>query len=129
MNYLVDTHAFLWYFSEDQRLGKNVEEILLQGERGKHTIVLPTIVLAEAEAISNKYGYNRKFLFLIAKLSEIPSFVVYPFDSVVLDEYFKIKTDLEIHDRIIVAIAKITNSVILTKDREIRKLKNVEVVW
>lgn len=60
MNYLVDTHAFLWYFSEDPRLGKNAEEI---------------------------------------------------------------------HDRIIVATAKITNSTILTKDQEIRTLKNVKVVW
>lgn len=129
MKYLADTHALIWYFAEDKRLGKKAKEVFLQAEKAKATIFLPTIVLAEAEAIAHKYGYQRKFHTLIAKLKERQNFVIYPFDQVVLWKYFQSKPSLEIHDRVIVATAKVTESIILTKDREIRKLKRVKTAW
>lgn len=129
MKYLADTHALIWYFAEDKRLGKNAEQIFLQAEKGKVTIILPTIVLAEAEAIARKYGYQRKFHTLVARLQENPNFIVYPFDEVVLEAYFKTKPTLEIHDRVIVATAKIQKATLITKDREIKRLKGIEIVW
>lgn len=129
MKYLADTHALIWYFAEDKRLGKNAEQIFLQAEKGRTTIILPTIVLAEAEAIAQKYGYRRKFCALATRLEENPRFIVYPFNKVVLETYFKTKPTLEIHDRVIAATAKICEAAIVTKDREIKRLKGVKVVW
>lgn len=129
MNYLADTHALIWYFAEDERLGEKAEEVLTQAEEQKVTIFLPTIVLAEAEAVAHKYNYRNKLLTLIRKLKENPSFQVYPFDETVLKTYFQTDHDLEIHDRVIVATAKITQSTIITKDEKIKNLREVKIIW
>jgi len=129
MKYLADTHALIWYFAEDKRLGKKAKEVFLRAEKGKATIFLPTIVLAEAEAIAHKYGYQRKFRLLVARLQEAPNFIICPFDKTVLEVYFRIKPTLEIHDRVIVATAKIHKAVIITRDREMKKSEGVETIW
>ena len=54
---------------------------------------------------------------------------IYPFDEVVLSTYFKTDRGLEIHDRVIVATAKITKSTVITKDRKIKDCKKIKVVW
>jgi predicted nucleic acid-binding protein len=66
---------------------------------------------------------------LIAVLSKYPNFKIYPFDEVVLNEYFKTSPELEIHDRLIVATAKLTNSKVITKDKQITNSRLVKTVW
>ena len=46
MIFVADTHSFLWYLSEDSRLGKKAKSIFELAEKGEATIAVPTIVLA-----------------------------------------------------------------------------------
>lgn len=129
MNYLADTHALIWYFAADKRLGKKAEEVFTRTEKQKATIFIPTIVLAEAEAVAIKHNYRNKFVKLMRKLEQNSCFQIYPFDEKILQTYFKVDRDLEIHDRVIVATAKVTKSRVLTKDEKIKKLRGAKVIW
>lgn len=128
-NYVVDTHGLVWYFNEDERLGKEADKILQRGERGKLKMYVPTIVLVEADGLAKKVGQSNQFRLLVKKLLIHSSFIIYPFNKAVLQEYFSISDDLEIHDRLIVATAKLTKSTVITKDRKIILSKIVKTIW
>lgn len=49
--YVLDTHALIWYLSNDSRLGRAAREIL---DEETHVLVLPVIVLAEARFLADR---------------------------------------------------------------------------
>ncbi len=53
MKYVTDTHALVWYFAKDRRLGKRAYNAF-EGSVSKNIIVVPIIVLAEIMYISKK---------------------------------------------------------------------------
>jgi PIN domain nuclease of toxin-antitoxin system len=57
MKYVADTHALVWYFTSDQRLGK-IAYKALQASKEKNGILVPTIVLAELLYISKRERIN-----------------------------------------------------------------------
>lgn len=60
MIFIADTHSFLWYLSEDSRLGKNAKSKFEHAEKGEAIIAIPTIVLAESLHILEKKKYSIK---------------------------------------------------------------------
>ena len=67
------------------------------------------------------------FLELLRKIEISRNFVPISFDFSVL-KLLPEELD-DIHDQIIVATAKLLNAKLITKDKEIRESKLVEVVW
>jgi len=120
MKWVVDTHSLVWYFTKDERLSKRVKEIIQKGERGQEEIILPSIVLLEAIAISEK----KKIKFDIKKLFEflesLPNLIVADLDLELIREVTKTPKILDLHDRIIVAVSQIYEAVILTRDSQIK---------
>ena len=120
MKWVVDTHSLVWYFTKDERLSKRVKEIIQKGERGQEEIILPSIVLLEAIAISEK----KKIKFDIKKLFEflesLPNLIVADLDLELIKEVTKTPKILDLHDRIIVAVSQIYEAVILTRDSQIK---------
>lgn len=61
-NYVADTHALLWYLTDDDRLGEQANLIFEETEQGEHLIIVPTIVLVESLDIIEKkrvsYDFN-----------------------------------------------------------------------
>lgn len=51
MRYVVDTHALVWYLTNDTRLGVGARQVL---DDPSALLVIPTIVLAEAKHISER---------------------------------------------------------------------------
>lgn len=47
MIFVTDSHAFLWYLANDERLGKNANKVFLKAEMGEAIIFIPTIALKE----------------------------------------------------------------------------------
>ena len=47
MNYVIDTHALLWYFFEPGKLPEKADNLISGFELGKNAGIVPTIVLAE----------------------------------------------------------------------------------
>jgi len=48
--YITDTHGFVWYLTDDPRLGKRAKRIFEACDNNQEVIVIPTIVLIESSS-------------------------------------------------------------------------------
>lgn len=72
MIYVTDTHSFLWYLSNDERLSKNAKFVFDGAESGDNVILVPTIVLAESlYVIEEKKFPSILFKDLIKKIADM----------------------------------------------------------
>ena len=129
MTYVADTHAFVWFLTNDPKLGKEAHSILQKADEGKETIIVPTIVLAEMLQICENKDVSLKFRDILSKLASSTNYVSYALDVEVLIKAQDLSEIREMHDRIIVATAIITNCKILTKDSVIKQFNKAETVW
>ncbi len=128
MTYITDTHSLVWYFTNDQRLGKKALkafESTVQSGR----IIVPTVVLAEIMFIANKGRLLIGFTETVAKIESMANFEIAVLDLDVLRLSEKTSVSLEMHDKIIVATAMCYDGVLITKDEQITKSKVVKTVW
>jgi len=128
MNYVTDTHSLVWYFTEDARLSKRA----LQGFEGtieEGTIIVPAVVLAEIMYIAHKGRITLTFDKILDKIREYENFDIAPLDTDILKEANKIKVDIEMHDKLIVATALFYNAALITKDKEIRDAGLCSILW
>ena len=116
MEVIADSHALFWLISGSKKLSKKAREILAEASR----IIVPTIVLLELLYILQKYGQEDKFSTLLSELTR-DRYLVYPIDLALVKECAKVEKNLEMHDRLIVACARVFGSPIVSKDKEIRK--------
>ena len=126
MLYVTDTHAFIWYLLDN--LPKKVDDIFKSVEKGESTIFVPTIVLVESLHLVENKKIDLNFDDLLKKIEMSKNFIPTSFNFQIM----KILPELgikELHDRIIIATAKILNAKLITKDKEIKKAGIVETVW
>ena len=128
-NYIADTHALLWYLTDDKRLSKAVNVIFEETERGEHLIIVPTIVLVESLDVIEKKRVEYDFDLVLKSIGDNENYIVWDLDLEVVQNMIKIKNVSELHDRIIVAIAKICEAGLITKDGEITDAKEVKTKW
>jgi len=124
--YVTDTHAFIWYLLDN--LPKKVDDIFKSVEKGESTIFVPTIVLVESLHLVENKKIDLNFDDLLKKIEMSKNFVPTSFNFQIM----KILPELgikELHDRIIIATAKILNAKLIIKDKEIKKAGIVETVW
>lgn len=126
MLYVTDTHALVWYILDT--LPEAVDNVFTSAERGESTIFVPTIVLAECFYFVEKGKIDFNFDDLLKRIEMGKNFISTSFDFQVVTLLPEIKLG-ELHDRIIVATAKILNARLITKDRKIKEAGIVEVVW
>jgi len=120
MRWVVDTHSLVWYFTKDKRLSKRVKEIIQKGERGREEIILPSIVLLEAIAISEKKRIKFDIKKLFEFLESLPNLIIADLNLELIKEVAKTPKILDLHDRVIVAVSQIYEAVILTRDSQIK---------
>jgi len=74
MNYLSDTHALLWWFTDSPKISSKAAGVFQRCEAGESIIFIPSIVLAEALTIFEKKRvlFNLKALF--RKINESDNF-------------------------------------------------------
>lgn len=128
MRYLLDTHAFLWFISDDRRLSKNASAVM--SDRSNELYFSS----ASAWEISIKTGLGRLSIqdemksFLLAQLSENGIFPL----SITIPHAAHISKLPGIHkdpfDRILIAQSVIEDMPLLSRDRTMRKY-DVNVVW
>jgi len=122
--YLCDTHALAWYLTQDPRLGPGAHAAFEEAEDGDAHMLIPTIVLAELLYVSEKKRVTPPFKQLLHLLSLSQNYLTVPLDfSTVLRAQGISRGDL--HDRLIVASAKMMDAVIISRDSEIRKIHAV----
>ncbi|MDN3514333.1 MAG: PIN domain-containing protein [Candidatus Brocadia sp.] len=129
MNFVADTHALLWYFTNSPKLGANASEIFNSCERGECIIFIPSIVIAEALSIFDKNKISFDFKKLLKKLHESENFVIIALDYPILHKMVDLKDVPELHDKIIVSTAKYLNLPLIAKDKELKNLNHIKTVW
>ena len=124
----LDTHSLLWYLDSDynNRLSKKALDVISEMELSG-TIYVPIIVLAEALHQIDRGRFNITFDKLISNIKNNEAYKIIPFDEDVLEKAISLK-GLEIHDRLIVATALTNNSILVSKDKEIRAT-GLNVIW
>jgi len=86
-------------------------------------------VLAEVIDIAEKKRISIDYEELIDKIEENSSFEIYPLDINVLRMLKDVPNIYELHDKIIVATAKLLDAKVITKDVDIQNSKLVETIW
>jgi len=126
---VIDTHALVWYLTDDKRLGKHAAELL---DRPETRIVVPVIVLAELKYLHQRSRISLSFSAVQTIIGADERCAVYPVNEEVVD---LLPLNLDIHDAIICATALACrraigeDTVVLTKDRAITDSGLVSTVW
>ena len=128
-NYIADTHALLWYLTDDNRLSKDASFIFQETEKGEHLIIVPTIVLVESLDVIEKKRVVYDFDLVLQSIEDNENYIIWDLDLEVVNQMIKIKNVSELHDRIIVAIAKLCDAGLITRDGEITDAKEVKTKW
>ena len=128
MDYVTDTHSLVWYFTEDSRLSKRAlqvfERTIIEG-----IVIVPAVVLAEIMYIARKGRIALTFEKTLNKIMEYENFDIAPLDADILKVANKIKVNMEMHDKLIVATALFFKAALITKDKEIRDAGICPTIW
>jgi len=128
MDYVTDTHSLVWYFTDDSRLSNKALQAFQSSEE-KGIVFVPAVVLAEIMFIARKGRITLSFEDTLNRIEESENFEIVPLNAEILRTADKIETDLEMHDRLIVATALWHNASLITKDETLRELGIVSTIW
>ena len=84
MNFITDTHALLWWFTNSPKLSSKVSDIFVRCENAESIIFIPSIVIAEALSIFDKKRVLFNFRNLFRKIYEGENFVLIALDYPIL---------------------------------------------
>ncbi len=129
MNSVADTHAILWWFTDNPKLGSKAVQIFQKCERGEGIIFIPSIVIAEALSIFDKKRITFDFRKLFTKITRSENYVIISLDVSILQKMIDLKNITELHDKIIVSTAKHLNLPLITKDSVLRNTTDIKTVW
>ncbi len=127
--YVADTHALFWYFIASPLLGAQAQAAFDEGKHGQALIYIPAIVLAELYFLSEKKQRPIDYSATFALLIQSAQFVLLPFEPIDTLEFDRDKAVSDIHDRIIVGLARRVNATLLTRDAQIVGSRVVATVW
>lgn len=124
----LDAHALIWYVYEESnnmltdRALKAINDAVKYG-----SIYVPTIVLLEILRLIEKGRYPISFIQLTKALRLNEAFEIVPltFEVVEISENL---TNLEFHDRVIVATAILTDTELISKDSDIHRIYD-RIIW
>ena len=128
MDFITDTHSLVWYFTEDARLSKKAIKAF-EGTIKEGTLVVPAVVLAEIMYISKRGKIALTFEETLKTIEEYENFDIAPLDINILKTADRIETEMEMHDKLIVATALYYKARVITRDEQIKKAGIVSVVW
>lgn len=129
MNFITDTHALLWWFTDSPRMSSKASEIFEKCEKGENVIFIPSIVIAESLSIFDKKRISFNFKNLFKKIHTSENFVLIALDYPILEKMVALKEVPELHDKIIVSTAKYLKVPIITKDKTLQKLPSIKTIW
>ena len=129
MNYLTDTHALLWHFTDSPKISPKTKDLFNQCERGECIIFIPSIVIAECLSIFDKKKLDFNFKALFERIRKSANYVIMPLDHKILLQMIETREVPELHDKIIVATAKLLDLPLITKDSFLLNLKTISAVW
>src|ERR1700732_3701908 len=118
IKYVIDTHTLLWFLGDNPKLGARADSVLYNPGS---SLIIPSIVLAEAYWIIEKGRTPVSVATTIAAIDNDPRIDVYPLTRTVVERSILLTSISEMHDRQIVATALVLQDeghtvTIVTKD-------------
>ena len=129
MNFVTDTHALIWWFTDSPKISLKAAEIFEKCERGENIIFVPSIVIAEALSIFDKKRVIFDFRRLFKMINDSVNFRLIALDYPILLKMVALKDIPELHDKIIVSTAKYLNLPVITKDEILQSISHIKTVW
>ena len=129
MNFVTDTHALIWWFTDSPKISLKASAIFEKCENGENVIFVPSIVMAEALSIFDKKRISFNFEKLFQEIHDSENFALIALDYPILQKMITLKDIPELHDKIIVSTAKYLNLPIVTKDQTLQKLPSIKTIW
>lgn len=127
--FVTDTHALLWLLIDSPRLSSAANAAFQLMEAGLAHLWVPTIVLAELIYVSRRHQLPLT-LDTVLQSDRVGSVVhVADLDLQVLREFERLERPSEIHNRLIVATARVLEAPLISADQEIRSTGQVEMIW
>jgi PIN domain nuclease of toxin-antitoxin system len=128
-DYVADTHSLYWYLVASPRLGPAAKAAFEEASNGTALIHISAIVLAELYYLNAKHSFPINFAEELAKFDASSQFVLTPVEADDIAEFDNDQAISEMHDRIIVGLARRLNAPLLTIDQNLVKSKIVRIVW
>lgn len=127
--YVIDTVSFIYYLSEI--LPEKAEKIFRSAEKGDVKLILPSISIGEAIYVFKKQKKNRAGEEISKMLDNLGKCAYIEVKDLELQDWKNIAESNipELHDRMVVAIARKYELPLITNDREIIKSGEVKTVW
>lgn len=128
ISYVLDTHAFYWYLQDPDRLSAAADAVFRLGEAEGAQLLVPAIVVAEIFYLTKKDGRALLPSKLTRDIDETPGFSLSVLDEEVLRAMEPLHVP-EMHDRLIAAHALVHEAPVVTKDRALHDLAEIQAVW
>ena len=78
MNFITDTHALLWHFTNSPKISQRAKGIFAKCEKGECVIFIPSIVIAECLSIFDKKKIIFDFKALLIALEKAKTMSLSP---------------------------------------------------
>jgi PIN domain nuclease of toxin-antitoxin system len=130
--YVTDTHPLVfWSADRKTRLGKRARRILQETEQGKHSIIVPIVVLEEINRLVERRVVHLSMPFRrwAVELERSPNFQVQAYTLEVLLESVSLVALRDPADRAIVATARYLRCPLITADEIIQNGDWVDTIW
>jgi len=124
----LDTHALIWYFHEESniRLSQRALMTIMEAE-ANGIIYVTTVVLMEVMRLLEKGRYPISFDDILQDIERNEAYSIIPLTTEVIKIMRNIHC-LELHDRVIVATAVMTDAALVSVDIDMSKGYD-RVVW
>lgn len=124
----LDAHTLIWFFhtESNNKLSRKAMTIIIEAEENG-TIYVPTVVLMEVMRILEKRKYPVPFDEILQYIEENEAYKIVPLTTKIIKVIRNLQSR-DLHDRVIIATALITDSVLVSKDKEI-KSTGLNVIW
>lgn len=132
MIYVTDTHPLVfWSANRLKRLGKRAQRILHEAEQGRHSIIVPIVVLEEINRLVERKIVRPEVPFRrwAAELERSPNFQVQPYTLEILLESAALSAIRDSAGRTIVATARHLRCPLITADDLIQDGQWIDTVW
>jgi PIN domain nuclease of toxin-antitoxin system len=130
--YVTDAHPLIfWATDRKERLGRRARRVFQESERGKHSIVVPIVVLEETARLVEKrvIQLNVSFRHWAEALDRSTNFQIQPYTIEILLEAVPLHVIRDPADRVIVATARQLGYPLITADEAIQGGRWVETLW
>jgi PIN domain nuclease of toxin-antitoxin system len=127
--YVLDTHAFVWWVSRPERLGRDAARVLRAVDVGRARAWVPSIIGVELTLLAEAGRLRLGVAELEAATRRNQEIRILSHDLVQASEFALIRSLVDPFDRMIVAAARATDLPLVTADSTIAASGLVDVVW